>query len=686
MSSSTPADKAGIKLYPAKHHDLHDVTENLATVMTLSLGLEAPGTILDDSNHSPKTAVTNGDAFTTLDPETARPSKKRRRSNDLIAGSDHGSNTDRSNCSSEVDPALSDSPKPEPLLHESTPPTTTPSSSPDPDSGNSGCSSSMTGCSPLSNLNNGVPFKSGLVAAEAELIAKIRPEMARLYQEIEDHKAHRQPVLYDSFGRLRQSLDDDDLFAQFETDPHPASEDQAFPAGKFQSLLMSKEDLGAATSDGRSVHRRYTVIKIPGTAQDEPDLHREFDGFRRRVRFALSDSQFQYQNYEGQKIGRMNGSELFKILDGDTPTPKQTHDAPKNFLSLSGFTLHDSLEPSALRQLGFDLLKDLLMRIRSKFQKIDGSSDPAGKEQRKVYYLSDLEACLSFLLYGQRGSLSMWHMDILNGTWVRCVSGIKLWFVYTGPFDEEAKEAFAKWGTHWTPPKGTVKCYVLKPGDTLIMRPGYPIAHSVISLEDSLMTGGMMWPRSGIAPVLENLSYIMTHPRVTNEDIPRQLPNFLNELQLLMRENPSPRDYTFTDEDKKAVDNLKDLLYPKFSCAAKCVGGCKASCPCLAKSDDKNPGCSVWCHSSFALNPDDGCTKTLRCNCQGTCKKCACAKASRPCGDLCHKCTCGNKTKNMECTETCLRHPTNENCKNMKKVEQGEMGMKATPSESLGDI
>jgi hypothetical protein len=65
----------------------------------------------------------------------------------------------------------------------------------------------------------------------------------------------------------------------------------------------------------------------------------------------------------------------------------------------------------------------------------DSPDEHAGKEQSIPNWITDATACLRFCLLGERGSSSLNHLDIFNGTWVTCLSGIKLWFVYDGPME-----------------------------------------------------------------------------------------------------------------------------------------------------------------------------------------------------------------------------------------------------------
>ncbi|KAH8698074.1 hypothetical protein GQ44DRAFT_596995, partial [Phaeosphaeriaceae sp. PMI808] len=154
-----------------------------------------------------------------------------------------------------------------------------------------------------------------------------------------------------------------------------------------------------------------------------------------------------------------------------------------------------------------------------------------GKESVRPAQLMDLEACLEFLLFGERGSFSGYHVDILNGTWVQCKTGLKLWFIYCGEWDETVQSSYGEQGLEWKPPPGSVQGILLRPGDTLIMRPGYLVIHAVLTVEDAFMTGGMIWSESGIGNIMANIEFILTNMVATNEQAPRQLPQILDQLE-----------------------------------------------------------------------------------------------------------------------------------------------------------
>jgi hypothetical protein len=288
---------------------------------------------------------------------------------------------------------------------------------------------------------------------------------------------------------------------------------------------------------------------------------------------------------------------------------------PVNVLSLSAEILGSAFrEPEAITTLRYRLLSFLSKRSI-------GHSTGAGVGKLSVQpaQLVDLEACLKFLLYGERGSFSGYHMDVLNGTWVQCQTGLKLWLVYCGPWDEAVQQSYAEDGLNWKPAPGTVQGILLRPGDTLIMRPGYPVIHAVLTIEDSFMTGGMIWPEGSVAQVMTNMGYILQNNLSTNEDAPRQLPQVLNELETHVSAhlgaNSSNDFYTYSQADLDSVQGLITLLKRKelfhCECKKKCLGpkrraGDTPTCPCK-DSKVHHFGCTVWCHDGAGLHGDGRC-------------------------------------------------------------------------------
>jgi hypothetical protein len=134
---------------------------------------------------------------------------------------------------------------------------------------------------------------------------------------------------------------------------------------------------------------------------------------------------------------------------------------------------------------------------------------------------------MHFCLFGDRLSISLSYLDVLNSTWVTCLSGFKLWFIYDGPWTEKEQADFQIHGQTWML-VGYMKLVLLRPGDTFIMRPGHPIVYAVLTLDDSIMVGGMIWPEGGLRAVTNHITYIAENDETTNEHVPRQLLEYID--------------------------------------------------------------------------------------------------------------------------------------------------------------
>lgn len=212
---------------------------------------------------------------------------------------------------------------------------------------------------------------------------------------------------------------------------------------------------------------------------------------------------------------------------------------PYNFLDISGSKLEFHRRPPVLDYLNLDLLGRAIARVHANHQR---GLKALGKERLKSHPISelqqvDLESCLKFVLFGERGAASGYHMDVLNGTYVLAVSGFKLWFVPSRPLSEQETREFGEEGPGWNAPVDLFQAVLMRPGDMLIMRPGYLVPHFVLTGEDSLMMGGMEWTTDRVPSVLNQLRFIIPRYNSTNEPVPRQLTQVLNVLPSLAPEH-----------------------------------------------------------------------------------------------------------------------------------------------------
>ncbi|KAF2741701.1 hypothetical protein M011DRAFT_413993 [Sporormia fimetaria CBS 119925] len=279
-------------------------------------------------------------------------------------------------------------------------------------------------------------------------------------------------------------------------------------------------------------------------------------------------------------------------------------------------------EPDAISILRYRLLSFLSQKPSTPLPK---EAHP-GKESVRPAQLIDIEACLQFLLFGERGCFSSYHMDILNGTWVQCKTGLKLWLIYCGEWDETVQSSYGEQGLEWNPTPGSVQGILLRPGDTLIMRPGYPVIHAVLTIEDAFMTGGMIWSENSIGNIMANLEFILTNMDTTNEQAPRQLPQILERLELHVKNHLTPArgvgsPFTYDLLELERVRSLIRCLKDSKAFQCECKDGCSATvdkegkiqtkCPCKTDSPSlvHHRGCTIWCHGGRKLAASGACRK-----------------------------------------------------------------------------
>lgn len=200
-----------------------------------------------------------------------------------------------------------------------------------------------------------------------------------------------------------------------------------------------------------------------------------------------------------------------------------------------------------------------------------------------------------------------------------------------------------------------MKLILLGPGDTLIMHPGYLVAHSVLTLDDSIMACGMIWPCTGLDKAMKNMEYIMTVFRTTSELAPQQLTEYIETLLLMAEE------LQLSVSHAASVNSSKSALEGSFSC--ECKDDCR-DCPCSRVNDSRRHGYTAWCHpdlSDFG-DPAKRCTRLPvpqdgKCDRKTGCdsNQCGCSRSDGPCRNECHGVSGKNGCKNqlMDTIESC---------------------------------
>ena len=206
----------------------------------------------------------------------------------------------------------------------------------------------------------------------------------------------------------------------------------------------------------------------------------------------------------------------------------------------------------------------------------------------------DISDCLGFDLLGFRGAFTRPHVDVLMGTWIRCLFGTKAW-IFAPNMSEKDWHDFTQEGPSWSPAdKGRV--IVLEKDDVLLMPPGTRILHTVFTLEPSLMEGGMLWDERNIPSLLDELLWVSQNQICTNEAIAYQLPSIVDALEGWLQENLSQSSAIDSIPDyvacvQRGIRSLRDL-------GCKCANGCFVSrCQCTVQGRR----CTAWCLKHPAL-------------------------------------------------------------------------------------
>jgi hypothetical protein len=149
-------------------------------------------------------------------------------------------------------------------------------------------------------------------------------------------------------------------------------------------------------------------------------------------------------------------------------------------------------------------------------------------------------------------------------------------------------------------PVGHLKLVLLSPGDTLVMRLEYPIAHAVVTLNNSIIVRGMLWPNSNLFQLTASLAYVLKNGKTTNEHVPKHLPEYI-EAAISMGNRQAgdgilglPQ-IILSRGDILALRQLKATLKPILLCACE-EGICGEMCTCANPNEQRVAGCTIWCH------------------------------------------------------------------------------------------
>ncbi|KAF1818161.1 uncharacterized protein K489DRAFT_296264, partial [Dissoconium aciculare CBS 342.82] len=211
-------------------------------------------------------------------------------------------------------------------------------------------------------------------------------------------------------------------------------------------------------------------------------------------------------------------------------------------------------EPAFLQKHSFKLLKTLAWRQMSS----------SGKA-------ADITECLRFNIFGCTGAFSAPHCDILSGTYVTCVFGIKLW-MWVDPNKMTAADwaEYERAGEKWIPTRAPIYGVLVRPGFTFVMPPGQRIIHAVHTVQTSVMTGGMFWDEACVVQHIHNCAYFLKNPSLTNEPTVLDFGETFTCLESLIRDS---RPHLDTPALHKSILEVMRLF-------CKCSPPCSAQCRC----------------------------------------------------------------------------------------------------------
>ena len=362
-------------------------------------------------------------------------------------------------------------------------------------------------------------------------------------------------------------------------------EDLEIPIARIGAIADMTDDTEvcyATEEEMRSLAYQDLVLRKPTVIRSRPIWGQSLESFLETLNddFAGSVVDVQDPSATDKKAVTMPVDAVIKRIKQGSDI--RTGRLPWNLLDLkcSG---QDVPTPAFLQMPRFRVLSTICTRLGTKFS----GQRVAGKRGHGTARELDLERSLTFSMFAQRGSITGFHVDCPDGTWVCNQSGLKLWIFATSN-DEADMATFAHEGDDWVPK--SVAAIVLEPGDTLIMPPGEIVPHAVLTLEDSRMTGGVFMDAHRIVDSAQKLLWIETHPEVTNEAIPLQLLSGWEHLRdLLLTKNRSVADHA-------KFDQISELLRKALSC--QCRGPCRkrcSGCRC-ALSVAQGRKCTSWCH------------------------------------------------------------------------------------------
>jgi hypothetical protein len=225
----------------------------------------------------------------------------------------------------------------------------------------------------------------------------------------------------------------------------------------------------------------------------------------------------------------------------------------------------------------------------------------AGKQATEaITRFVDLESCQRFMIFGQAGAISSWHMDAIGPyTYITlepsspgCLKNdvLKLWaYIRTDNLLESERNAiladFAK-NPNFTPDPKNIKVISLVVGDTLIMPPG--TIHAPITVTDCLFRGGMVMQKRQMRNHIESWRWICENGHCTNEEQPRQSRSILDFFKHEVCASSTACGYATPEEFESDYKWISGVVM-----RCKCANGCKSKkCGCILHTQR----CGMKCH------------------------------------------------------------------------------------------
>ena len=233
----------------------------------------------------------------------------------------------------------------------------------------------------------------------------------------------------------------------------------------------------------------------------------------------------------------------------------------------------------------------------------------AGKESTEVMTkLIDLEACMHFMIFGQAGAISTWHMDAIGPyTYITLEPNergrppenvLKLWAYVRVDHLSKAERAeinlqFKMNHENFKPNPEHIRILALVAGDTLIMPPG--TIHAPITISDCLFRGGMVMQKKQMWRSMREWRFCSDNDRCTNENQPRQARSMLDFFRREVHADPAACGYGGEGGVAAFENDYKHLSGASMVCT--CKAGCKTrKCGCQLNSQR----CGSHCHGGVA--------------------------------------------------------------------------------------